>query len=61
MAKKYGNSWWGQQWLNALKGVDYDNRLPRGRTYANKGAVLDIQINENVVHAKVHGSRRTPY
>lgn len=61
MAKKYGNSWWGQQWLNALKGIDYDNRLPRGRTYANKGAVLDIQINENVVHAKVQGSRRTPY
>lgn len=61
MAKKYGNTWWGQQWLNALNNIDYSNRLPRGRTYANKGAVLDVEIDVNVVKAKVQGSERYPY
>lgn len=61
MAKKYGNTWWGQQWLNALNSIDYSNRLPRGRTYANKGAVLDVEIEGNVVKAKVQGSERYPY
>ncbi|EAY26647.1 helicase, SNF2 family [Microscilla marina ATCC 23134] len=61
MAKKYGNTWWGQQWLNALNNIDFSNRLPRGRTYANKGAVLDVEIKENVVTAKVQGSERYPY
>ncbi|MCB0580997.1 MAG: hypothetical protein KDD10_17015 [Phaeodactylibacter sp.] len=38
MRKSYGTTWWGRQWLNALKDIDFSNRLPRGRTYANKGA-----------------------
>ncbi|MDW7693076.1 DEAD/DEAH box helicase [Flammeovirgaceae bacterium SG7u.111] len=61
MAKKYGNTWWGQQWLKALQHIDFDNRLPRGRTYANKGAVLDIEIKQNKVSAKVAGSSPRPY
>ena len=61
MAKKYGNTWWGQQWLKALEHIDFDNRLPRGRTYANKGAVLDIEINNNRVSSKVQGSSPRPY
>ena len=40
--KQYGTTWWGKQWLNALSGIDYSNRLPRGKTYANKGAAYDI-------------------
>ena len=35
----YGKTWWGQQWLNALTSIDMANRLPRGKTYANKGTV----------------------
>ncbi|WP_201211119.1 hypothetical protein [Rhodocyclus purpureus] len=26
----FGKTWWGEQWLNALTHIDYDNRLPRG-------------------------------
>jgi len=29
----YGNTWWGAKWLDALSQIDFDNRLPRGRTY----------------------------
>lgn len=59
--KQYGTTWWGQQWLNALDDIDYTNRLPRGKTYANKGAVRDIEIKGNKIAAKVQGTQRTPY
>ncbi|EOX8515868.1 hypothetical protein [Salmonella enterica] len=52
----YGQSWWGQQWLNALAHIDADNRLPRGRTYANKGAVRKLNIAEGRISAEVLGS-----
>ncbi|HFC01395.1 MAG TPA: helicase SNF2, partial [Phaeodactylibacter sp.] len=61
MRKTYGNTWWGKQWLNSLNNIDYSNRLPRGRTYANKGLARNIEINKNVITAEVQGSRRKPY
>lgn len=63
MAKRtqYGQTWWGKQWLNALGNIDYSNRLPRGKTYANKGAVKDFKINNNLIEANVQGSQRKPY
>jgi uncharacterized Zn finger protein/superfamily II DNA or RNA helicase len=59
--KSYGNTWWGQQFLNALRKIDYSNRLPRGKTYANKGAVLSIAIDGVDIRAKVQGRRYMPY
>ena len=61
MARSYGNTWWGEQWLHALHHIDYSNRLPRGRTYANKGAVHDIRIEGNRISALVQGRRPRPY
>ena len=59
----YGKTWWGKAWIKALEEIDRDvNRLPRGRTYANKGRVLDIKLkNDGKVYSWVQGSRRTPY
>ena len=59
--KTYGNTWWGKQWLNALNNIDYSNRLPRGRSYANRGFVKEIEIDGNRILAKVAGSRPRPY
>jgi len=59
--QSFGKTWWGEQWLNALTQIDYDNRLPRGRSYANKGAVKDLQINAGTIKANVQGSRPKPY
>jgi uncharacterized Zn finger protein len=61
--RSFGLTWWGQRWIAALEalGSRYANRLPRGRTYARKGAVSDLRIEPGVVTAKVHGSRATPY
>ncbi len=61
MAKEYGKTWWGQQWLNALRDIDYSNRIPRGATYARKGMVKDMQIVGNNISASVDGSLIIPY
>ncbi|MFT4094236.1 MAG: SNF2-related protein [Niabella sp.] len=58
---QFGKTWWGQQWLNSLNNIDYSNRLPRGSSYARKGAVTKLNINNNRIHAKVAGSQPTPY
>ena len=61
MAEKFGKTWWGEHWLMSLENVDYDNRLPRGASYARSGHVKDIKIKENQIVAKVSGRRPTPY
>jgi len=58
---KFGQTWWGGQWLNALTHIDYDNRLPRGRAYAGNGSVLETKISGNNITSKVQGSRPRPY
>ncbi|HEV8082786.1 MAG TPA: SNF2-related protein [Chitinophagaceae bacterium] len=58
---QYGRTWWGEQWLKALDRIDFSNRLPRGKSYANKGMVHSIKINENTIQAKVKGSLSRPY
>lgn len=61
MSKKFGKTWWGEQWLNSLNNIDYNNRLSRGSSYASKGAVTSIEIQGNQIHALVAGSRPKPY
>ncbi len=47
--------------MNALSHIDYSNRLPRGRSYANKGAVKNLRISGRKIIANVKGTRITPY
>lgn len=61
MAKKFGTTWWGEQWLKALTDIDYSNRLPRGARYARNGSVRSIDISKGKITARVAGSRPTPY
>ncbi|GHS91483.1 helicase [Bacteroidia bacterium] len=61
MAEKFGKTWWGEHWLRSLENVDYDNRLPRGASYARSGHVKDIKINGNQINARVQGTRPSPY
>jgi uncharacterized Zn finger protein/superfamily II DNA or RNA helicase len=57
----YGRTWWGKKWLETFTGIDEDNRLPRGRTYANTGRAYNVHIRGNTITAKVTGSRPEPY
>ncbi len=58
---QFGEHWWAQRWIEVLESFGWENRLQRGRTYARKGQVLDIDIQLGRVNARVQGSRRTPY
>lgn len=45
-------------WLDSLTNIDYANRIPRGRTYANTGKVFDVEIDteHGQIRAKVEGN-----
>jgi uncharacterized Zn finger protein len=48
---------WGKAWCENLESYsDYDNRLPRGRTYVRNGSVVDLQIQSGKITALVSGS-----
>src|SRR5215467_10027521 len=50
-------TFWGKAWCENLERYsDFANRLPRGRTYARNGSVIDLQINPGKVQARVSGS-----
>ena len=51
------SSFWGKSWCqNLAKYSDYENRLPRGRSYAKNGSIIDLQVSSGVVEAQVNGS-----
>ena len=55
--KKISQSFWGQAWCNHLeKFSDYENRLPRGRTYVRNGSVCHLEVKKGLIEAKVSGS-----
>lgn len=48
---------WGKAWCTNMENYsDYENRLPRGRTYVRNGSVVDLQIQPGMVAARVSGS-----
>jgi uncharacterized Zn finger protein len=50
-------TFWGKSWCTHLESFsDYDSRLPRGRTYARNGSVIDLKINPGEITAMVSGS-----
>ena len=57
----FGKNWWARRWTETLEGFDIGARLSRGRSYARRGQVLAIEIEEGVVSASVQGSRPWPY
>lgn len=51
------NTFWGKAWCDNLERYsDYENRLPRGRTYVRNGSVVDLRIAPGEVTALVSGS-----
>ncbi|MDR2243914.1 MAG: hypothetical protein LBE15_00695 [Burkholderiales bacterium] len=55
--RKIAKSFWGKAWCDNLERYsDFDNRLPRGRSYVNGGLVIDLQLERGKVKALVSGS-----
>ena len=60
--RQIARSWWGMAWnQNLERYADYENRLPRGRSYVRNGSVLDLKISATTITAIVAGSRPKPY
>jgi uncharacterized Zn finger protein len=50
-------TFWGEAWCDNLERYsDYENRLPRGRSYVRNGSVVDLQVAPGRVTALVSGS-----
>lgn len=50
-------TFWGKAWCENLESYsDFENRLPRGRSYARNGSVVDLQIGKGEITALVSGS-----
>ena len=55
--KMIAATFWGKAWCDNLESYhDYENRLPRGRSYVRNGSVVDLQIAPREVTAMVSGS-----
>ena len=50
-------SFWGKAWCDNLEAYsDYENRIPRGRTYVRNGSVVHLEIRAGAIEALVSGS-----
>ncbi len=58
---KFVENWWADRWIKALKVLMDSGRLSRGRSYARRGQVIEINVEPGHVSARVQGSRRRPY
>ncbi|HEB94426.1 MAG TPA: helix-turn-helix domain-containing protein [Gammaproteobacteria bacterium] len=55
--RKIARTFWGEAWCDHLeKFSDYENRLPRGRTYVRNGSVCHLAISKGKIEAIVSGS-----
>src|SRR5579871_5843146 len=56
--RSIAKTFWGKAWCKNLERYsDYENRLPRGRSYVRSGAVVDLQIAKGKVAALVRGTK----
>ena len=58
---EFGKSWWAKRWIEVLESFNIGARLGRGRSYARKGQVLSVQVEQGGVKAQVQGSSPKPY
>lgn len=55
--RRIASTFWGKAWCDNMESYrDFESRLPRGRSYARNGSVLDLQIAPGKVTALVSGS-----
>jgi uncharacterized Zn finger protein len=51
------NTFWGKGWCDNLERYsDFENRIPRGRTYVRNGSVVDLVIEPGRIESLVSGS-----
>lgn len=56
-----GETWWSRRFIELLESFGVGSRLQRGRNYARRGQVCELEVEAGIVLAEVQGSRHTPY
>jgi uncharacterized Zn finger protein len=56
-----GEQWWSRRFIAVLESWGMSGRLRRGRNYARKGQVIEFELTQGKVTARVQGSRPQPY
>ena len=56
-----GERWWSRRFIAALESYGMSGRLQRGRNYARRGQVIEFELRQGRVTARVQGSRPQPY
>jgi len=56
-----GEQWWSRRFIGVLESYGMSGRLARGRSYARAGQVIDFELSQGKVTARVQGSRVRPY
>jgi uncharacterized Zn finger protein len=56
-----GEQWWSRRFISVLESYGMSGRLQRGRNYARKGQVIEFELTQGKVAARVQGSRPQPY
>ena len=55
--RKIAKTFWGEAWCDHMESLgDFENRLPRGRTYVRNGSVCHLEIKKGRISAMVSGS-----
>jgi len=55
--KKITKTFWGDAWCDNLETYsDFENRMPRGRTYIRNGSVVHLEIDKGIIQSYVAGS-----
>jgi uncharacterized Zn finger protein len=58
LGRTIARSAWGRAWCSHIESFhDFENRLPRGRSYVRRGAVMDLEIQPGRIEARVVGNR----
>ncbi len=56
--KAVAKTFWGKAWCENIESYqDYAYRIDRGRSYARRGAILDLKIKSGIVQALVYGTK----
>lgn len=54
-------TWWSERFVGVLETIGVGGRMQRGRAYARRGQVVELDVQAGAVTATVQGSRAEPY
>lgn len=54
-------TWWSDRFIEVIASIVVGGRLQRGKSYARKGQVIEMDLQAGAVTAAVQGSRARPY